>query len=257
VDADEAVKGNSAYWSDSAEEYLLTYGDFLGPVEFRWCPEGLTEAKAGLLGPLEQLRDQLLLEIGAGAAQCSRWLAAQGVGVHATDVAPGMVDQAHRLNKTTGINVPLSVADARQLPFDSASFDQVFTAFGAVPFLKDLTELHKEVYRVLKPGGWWTFATTHPIRWAFPDHPEALTVNRSYFDRTPYAEVTGRGVYAEFHHTLGDHMQSLTSCGFSITTVVEPEWQEGNNHVWGGWAPTRGKLIPGTLIIQAQRSNQD
>lgn len=34
--------------------------------------------EAELLGPPEDLKGKDILEIGAGAAQCSRWLAAQG-----------------------------------------------------------------------------------------------------------------------------------------------------------------------------------
>lgn len=254
VDSEEAVAGNASYWSDGAREYLEDFGEFLGPAEFRWCPEGLTEEDAALLGPLEELRSQSLLEVGAGAGQCSRWLKRHGVRVVATDIAPGMVEAGRTLNLETGIEVDLTVADARSLPFPDATFDQVFTAFGAIPFVKDATQVHREVHRVLKPGGWWTFATTHPIRWAFPDDPTSLTAVRSYFDRTPYAERLPGGTYAEFHRTLGDHVREVLASGFTITRLMEPEWSEGNSHVWGGWGPERGAYLPGTLIIRARAS---
>ena len=253
VGAEEAVAGNAAYWSESAREYLSDYGEFLGDTQFRWCPEGLLESEAELLGPLPRLRHQHLLEVGAGAAQCSRWLTCEGVSVVATDLAPGMIEAAKRLNAATGITMPLLVADARALPFDDGCFDQVFTAFGAIPFVKDAEEVHREVHRVLRPGGWWTFATTHPLRWAFPDDPTSLTANRSYFDRTPYAERSPGGTYAEFHRTLGDHVAEVTSAGFVITAMIEPEWSADNRHIWGGWSPERGRYLPGTLIIQARR----
>jgi len=253
VDGEDAVAGNAAYWSQGARDYLAEYGEFLGDTQFRWCPEGLLESEAELLGPLPRLRHQHLLEVGAGAAQCSRWLTREGVRVTATDLAPGMITAAKRLNAATGITMPLLVADARALPFDDGCFDQVFTAFGAIPFVKDAQEVHREVHRVLRPGGWWTFATTHPLRWAFPDDPTSLTANRSYFDRTPYAERSPSGTYAEFHRTLGDHVAEVTSAGFVITAMIEPEWSAGNPHVWGGWGPERGKYLPGTLIIQARR----
>lgn len=253
VEAEEAVAGNRAYWSAGAREYLADYGDFLGEVQFRWCPEGLLEEDAQLLGSLELLRTQRILEIGAGAGQCSRWLASHGVDVRASDLAPGMVAAGLELNARTGVEVPLVAADARYQPFDDGEFDHVFTAFGAVPFIHDTRQVHREVHRLLKPGGQWTFATTHPIRWAFPDDPTSLTANRSYFDRTPYAERSPGGTYAEFHHTLGDHVASLVSAGFTITRMVEPQWSPGNTHVWGGWGPQRAEYLPGSLIIQARR----
>lgn len=247
------MAGNTAYWSTCADEYLEEFGEFLGAVRFRWCPEGLVEEDAQILGPLEHLREERVLEIGAGAAQCSRWLAAHGVQVQATDIAPGMVSAARELNERTGIEVPVSVADARALPFEDAEFDQVFTAFGAIPFVKHAEQVHQEVFRVLRPGGWWTFATTHPLRWAFPDDPSSLTANRSYFDRTPYAERSPGGTYAEFHRTIGDHIGEIVASGFTVERVLEPEWSPENTHVWGGWGPHRGAYLPGTIIIRCRR----
>jgi cyclopropane fatty-acyl-phospholipid synthase-like methyltransferase len=49
-----------------------------------WGPEGLREADAGLLG---EVRGKQLLEIGAGAAQCSRYAARLGARVVATDIS--------------------------------------------------------------------------------------------------------------------------------------------------------------------------
>src|SRR5690606_41228429 len=111
------------------------------------------------------------LEVGAGAAQCWRGLAARGVGAVATDVAPGMVEAAAALGARTGMTVPARVADARDLPFEDATFDVAFTAFGAIPFVPDADRVHREVARVLRPGGLWVFSVTHPLRWAFPDDP--------------------------------------------------------------------------------------
>ena len=92
VDGEEAIAGNAVYWSEGARDYLSDYGEFLGDTQFRWCPEGLLESEAELLGPLPRLRHQHLLEVGAGAAQCSRWLTCEGVSVVATDLAPGMIE---------------------------------------------------------------------------------------------------------------------------------------------------------------------
>jgi len=107
------------------------------------------------------------------------------------------------------------------------------------------------VARVLRPGGSWVFAVTHPVRWAFPDDPEGLTAVRSYFDRRPYVETDDDGavVYAEHHRTLGDHVADLVGAGFRLERLVEPEWPAGHERTWGGWGPVRGALLPGTAIF--------
>ena len=255
VDGETAARATARWWSTEAPDYLAEHGDFLGDVDFCWCPEGLREADAGLLGPIAELRDLRVLEIGAGAAQCSRWLVSQGVDAVATDVADGMVLAAAELDARTGVTVPMSRADARDLPFEHDSFDVVFTAFGAIPFVPDADAVHREVARVLRSGGRWVFSVTHPLRWAFPDDPTAagLTAVRSYFDRTPYVETDAEGnpIYAEFHRTVGDHVRDVVGAGFTIRDLIEPEWPEAHQGVWGGWGPERGRLLPGTLILSA------
>lgn len=258
VDGGAAARATARWWSAEAPAYLEEHGSFLGDVDFCWSPEGLRESQAQLLGPLEVLRGERVLEVGAGAAQCSRWLRSQGVDAVATDVAPGMVAAAAQLDEHTGVPVPMQVADARALPFADGEFDVAFTAFGAIPFVPDSGAVHREVARVLRPGGRWVFSVTHPLRWAFPDDPTSagLTAVRSYFDRTPYVETDdeGRPIYAEFHRTVGDHVREVVGAGFAIRDLVEPPWPAAHREAWGGWGPERGALLPGTLIVSATRA---
>lgn len=246
---------NAQWWSASAQEYLEEHGDFLGPSDFCWCPEGLRESDAELLGPIEELRSKKVLEVGAGAAQCSRYLTARGIDVIATDIALGMCEAGLALNAQTGIDVAIKQADARALPFPAAHFDVVFTSFGALPFVPDAHQVHREVARVLKPGGTWVFSVTHPIRWAFADDPTSVTAIRSYFDRTPYVELDTHGdvVYAEYHRTFADHITDLISAGFKITGLLEPQWPAQHDRTWGGWGPQRGKYLPGSAIFSAEK----
>jgi len=249
VSADGPDPGRQ-WWDANADEYLAEHGDFLGAADFCWCPEGLREADAGLLGPVAGRR---VLEVGCGAAQCSRWLTAAGAMVVATDISAGMLAQSRRIDRELGTEVAMVQADARRLPFADAAFDVAFTAFGALPFVPDARRVHAEVARVLVPGGTWVFSVTHPVRWAFPDDPSerGLQVTRSYFDRRPYVETDDAGQvrYAEHHRTLGDHVDELVAAGFRLQRLVEPEWPTGHDRVWGGWGPVRGARLPGTAIF--------
>ena len=252
VPDDAAGPASRSWWDANASEYLAEHGAFLGDTDFCWCPEGLREADAGILG---DVRGRRVLEIGAGAAQCSAWLAARGAHAVATDLSGGMLRGAARPGPGTGPT--LVQADARSLPFPDASFDEVVTAYGALAFVPDAAGVHREVARVLRPGGRWAFSVTHPVRWAFPDDPGAggLTVSRSYFDRTPYAERTAGGQvsYVEYHRTLGDHVREVRAAGLVLEDLVEPEWPSGHDRTWGGWSALRGARIPGTAIFVASR----
>jgi SAM-dependent methyltransferase len=257
ADPAETADANRRWWDNEANDYYTEHGAFLGDDDFVWGPEGLREADAGLLG---EVRGKQLLEIGAGAAQCSRFAARHGTRVVATDLSIGMLRRGQDLNVRftveLGLTVPLVQCDAGRLPFVDGSFDTVFTSYGVVPFVADSAAVMAEAARVLRPGGRFVFSTTHPIRWALPDDPgyPGLTVASSYFDRTPYVEErSGAATYVEHHRTMGDRVRELTAAGLRLVDLVEPEWPEDNQQVWGGWSPLRGALIPGTAIFVCEK----
>jgi SAM-dependent methyltransferase len=232
ADASTTTRANRRWWDGDADNYHAEHGAFLGIADFVWCPEGVREADAHLLGEVAGRR---ILEVGAGSAMCSRWLATQGARPTAVDLSGGMLRHARAGAAATGIEVPL-----------------VQAAFGAVPFVADSARVMREVARVLRPGRRWVFATSHPFRWVFPDDPGplGLTATMSYFDRTPYVEFDQRGetTYVEHHRTLGDRVAEINAAGFRLVAVIEPEWPAELTQEWGQWSPLRGAILPGTAI---------
>jgi SAM-dependent methyltransferase len=254
TDAESRV-ASRRWWDGDADDYQDEHGRFLGDVDFVWCPEGLREADARLLG---DVRGRRVLELGCGAAAGARWLAGEAAEVVALDLSAGMLRHARRAEDRAGVRVPLVQADALALPFGDGAFDIVCTAFGAVPFVANSAAVMHEVARVLRPGGGWVFSITHPMRWIFLDEPgeEGLQAIHSYFDRRPYVEQDATGVpsYVEQHRTLGDRIRELVGAGFVLRDLVEPEWPDGHEQIWGQWSPLRGRLFPGTAIFVADRS---
>ena len=253
--AAETVSANRTWWDAEAGEYYAEHGSFLGDADFVWGPERLCEADARLLGEVSGRR---VLEIGAGAGQCARWVRAAGGEVVASDLSAGMLRQGLALHVAGAGGLPFIQCDGRELPFAEGSFDIVFTSYGVVPFVADSDLVMREAARVLRPGGRFVFSTTHPFRWAFPDDPGSggLTVRHSYFDRTPYVEQdsSGRATYVEHHRTLGDRVREIHAAGLELVDLVEPEWPAGHEDPWGGWSPLRGRLFPGTAIFVCQRT---
>ncbi len=257
ADRASTVRANRRWWDGDADDYHAEHGAFLGDADFVWCPERLREQDARLLGGV---RGKRVLEVGCGAAMCSRWLATRGARPVAFDLSAGMLRHARAGAARTGVVVPLVQADAQFLPFAARSFDLAFTAFGAVGFVADSARVMREVARVLRPGGRWVFSATHPIRWAFPDDPgpAGLTATVSYFDRTPYVEVDedGEPSYAEHHRTLGDRVREIVGAGLRLVDLIEPEWPAGLTDEWGQWSPLRGALLPGTAIYVCEKPSE-
>jgi SAM-dependent methyltransferase len=254
VSQQDSRRANRHWWDTDADRYQAEHGGFLGDADLVWCPEGLREADAGLLGDVKGAR---VLEVGCGAAACARWLKTQGAEVVAIDLSAGMLRHATLADQRAAVPVCLIQADACALPFGAGRFDVAFTAFGAVPFVADSARLMREVHRVLRPGGRWVFAVTHPMRWIFLDDPGegGLVAVHSYFDRRPYVEYddAGTATYVEQHRTLGDRIRELVGAGFVLRDVVEPEWPDGHERIWGQWSPLRGRLFPGTAIFVAEK----
>lgn len=249
----ETTRANRGWWDGAADWYQQTHGGFLRDAGFVWCPEGLDEAKAQLLGPTSSLPGKRVLEVGCGGAQCARWLASVGARPVAFDLSRGQLRHAAALGSRTGIAVPLLQADAQAIPLTDHSVDLACSAFGALPFVADSAAVLRESFRVLRAGGRFVFSVSHPLRWATPDDPgeRGLTITSSYFDRTPYVESDDAGAptYVEHHRTMGDRVREIAAAGFRLTDLVEPEWPAGHDRVWGGWSPLRGNLFPGTAIF--------
>lgn len=106
-----------------------------------------------------------VLEIGAGTGQQALELSRRGFDVAAVDL-PGSTYAAERV-------FPIVDYDGARLPFADASFDAVFSS-NVLEHIRDLAGMHREVRRVLKPGGtcvhilpthawrFWTMVSSFP-----------------------------------------------------------------------------------------------
>lgn len=231
-------EANQAWWDQDAQRYHESHASYLS--SFYWCPEMLHEKDARLLG---DVTGKKVLEIGCGSAPCTQWL------VNRCELAVGFDLSMEMLRRGNG---NLVQADALQMPFATDSFDIVFSAFGAIPFVESSISVLQEAARVVKPGGRFVMSINHPMRWIFADDPDSFEVQYSYFDRDGYTEEeNGRLVYAEQHRTIGDRIRELLQAGFVLEDLIEPEWPEDLNENWGQWSPKRGKVFPGTAIFVA------
>jgi SAM-dependent methyltransferase len=93
-----------------------------------------------------------VLEIGVGAGtDFIQWVraGAQATGIDLTDQGISLVRERLQLE---GLSAELRVADAEHLPFDSETFDVVYS-YGVIHHTPNTIKAVQEIHRVLKAGG--------------------------------------------------------------------------------------------------------
>lgn len=126
------------------------YERFLVPLIFRPYAEDLAaRVMAG--------RPSRILELAAGTGALTRAMAARfdGERIVATDLNQPMLDLA-AAQLAGDDRVVMQQADAHDLPFADESFDAAACQFG-VMFFPDRPKSHREVRRILRPGGRYLF----------------------------------------------------------------------------------------------------
>jgi ubiquinone/menaquinone biosynthesis C-methylase UbiE len=137
------MSGNAAFTGNIPE----FYDKGLGPMIFVDYADEMAR-RAAALNPMR------VLEIAAGTGIVTRRLRDQlpaRAHLTATDLNPPMLEVARKKFRD-GEKVEFQPADAMALPFPDGSFDLAVCQFG-VMFYPDKDKSHREVLRVLKPGG--------------------------------------------------------------------------------------------------------
>ncbi|SDS92594.1 class I SAM-dependent methyltransferase [Microlunatus soli] len=168
-------------------------------------------AIAALAGDVDGLR---ILDAGCGAGHHAVGLVERGASVLGLEGSAVLVEHARaRLGDRAEIrqhdlNEPLSPADA--------SFDGVLCAL-VLHHLADRPAFLREVFRVLRPGGWFILSTTHPTSdWRhFED---------SYFSSEWVQLMMRDGVHAIRYQRMSIEtiVTELLTAGFVLEQLVEP-----------------------------------
>jgi SAM-dependent methyltransferase len=120
----------------------------------------LSEHWSGPPGMVDRLANRLsvspsdaVLDVGCGVGgPAHRLRMLRGCSVVGVDVVLPVVAEARRRGARAGRPLPVAVASAVALPFEGASFDQVW-ALGVLAHLEDAAGFAGEAARVLRPGG--------------------------------------------------------------------------------------------------------
>jgi SAM-dependent methyltransferase len=212
------LEGNRAHWAGRAAFQLETARRNWAKTELDWGLWGVPEAEVGVLGDVAGLD---VLEAGCGVAYWSAWLARRGARPVGLDLTPSQLEIARRMQTEFGLEFPLVEANAEELPFEDASFDLVFSEYGASIWC-DPHRWIPEAARVLRPGGRLLYLKNSVLGMLCApedeDAPLGPELVRDYFGvhRFDWSDGT-----AEFHLGYGDTIRLFRDSGLELDTMVE------------------------------------
>jgi SAM-dependent methyltransferase len=160
--------------------------------------------------------------------------ARRGAQVTGVDFSERSIALADSLSVELNIPARFVCSDLYQLPRHlSGEFDIVFTSYGVLHWLRDLSSWAQIVARFLKPGGVFYIVEDHPTFRMFTTDPVAgMRLNNAYFHSDQPDAVDATGSYATgnqgppvsfyiWNHGMGEIVTSLVDAGLTIEFLHE------------------------------------
>jgi ubiquinone/menaquinone biosynthesis C-methylase UbiE len=211
-----STHANRAFWNRTSAEYQDRNDPQIGAEPRLWGMYSIPDAALGALGDVTGLR---ILELGCGAGQWSRSLAAEGGQVVGFDLSDAQLGAARR--GMGAVAYPLVQGAAEQLPFAGESFDLVFCDHGGLTWAPPERAI-PEAARILRSGGRLVFNVASP--WLETCYDEAsdratASLRHDYFGLGAVAEGDGAASYCLGY---GDWIRTLRRAGLVIDDLIEP-----------------------------------
>lgn len=152
----------------------------------------LNDIELELLG---DVAGKSILHLQCHFGQDSLSLARMGANVVGVDLSDTAIAAARKLNEELGLNAEFVESDVLELIGKlDRQFDIVFTSYGTIGWLPDLSQWAATIAHYLKPGGKLVFVEFHPVVWMFDNAFEKIEY--SYFQDSAIIETT-TGTYAD------------------------------------------------------------
>jgi 2-polyprenyl-3-methyl-5-hydroxy-6-metoxy-1,4-benzoquinol methylase len=218
-------EANRALWNARTDLHYTS--EFYDVAGFLKGESTLKPIELDLLG---DVHGKQLLHLQCHFGQDTLSLARMGAHVTGLDLSDTAITKAHELAQRCGLQADFlqgNVLD-RRVELEG-KFDIVFTSYGTIGWLPELSAWAANIVAYLKPGGHFIFADFHPTLWMFSN--DFTHVQYSYFNRE-VIEENESGTYAVrnaplqlpsfgWNHCLADVLQELITAGLRIDLFRE------------------------------------
>lgn len=167
-----------------------------------------------------------ILELGCGAGDVALLFAEKGYQVSGIDIAPSAIAWAREKALKLGLKADFKVGDVRNLGrWEDGSFDAVIDGHCLHCIIgNDRTEVLKEAYRVLKPGGLFYVST-------MCGEPKIEELRKAFDPVTRF--LMFNGLVNRYLGKPGDIIKELEKEGFNIlkkeVRVVQDDQDDQDN----------------------------
>lgn len=193
--------------------------------------EVVIPATLRLIEEAGRLQDAIICDLACGQGVVARELALRGAHVTGVDISERLLALARSQPVAASHAISWRHDDAQVgRTLADASFDGVVCNMALMD-IPDLAAALRTVARILRPGGWFVFAITHPcIQMPHSDwmtRPDGAMIRGSgdYFAEgfwQPAGAPGVRGRVGAHHRTLSSYLNALSDVGLSVERVAEP-----------------------------------
>ncbi len=239
---------NKASWNNRVDAHI--HSDFYDVPAFIAGKSSLNDIELQLLGDVQ---GKSILHLQCHFGQDTLSLARMGAQVTGVDLSDKAITEANKLAQTIQMPATFICCNIYDLPQHlDQQFDIVFTSYGTIGWLPDLSAWAQLIARYLKPGGQFIFVEFHPVVWMFDD---AFThIKYPYQGNQPIIESES-GTYADptaniqqdyvmWNHAIASVLQNLITQNLIITSFAEYPYSPYNC-----FQHTR-EIEPGKFIIE-------
>jgi SAM-dependent methyltransferase len=199
-----------------------------------------------------------ILEIGCGRGESVPYVITknpkQYVGVDFSKTALEPAQQTYHTSTTTFVQADMN----KKMPFPDAVFDEIFSIYG-LGWSRDILKTLSEIYRLLKPGGRFTFSWDHYLARCVEEKNGDIILARSYLTPQPTIRYnwnqSGHNIRT-FQAPPSVWFNLLRAAGFSISAFEEVGFTTTapTRHSFSTtYSTTRAALVPFTVIMQGTK----
>jgi SAM-dependent methyltransferase len=186
----------------------------------------------------DDLTEKDVCLVGSGDNYAAFALAGLGARVTSTDISQRQLDVASDRARQLGLSITFVQADAANLQsLENSSFDLVCSTNGFFVWIADLQGVFNEVFRILRPGGFYVFYDVHPFLRPWKDQIGPIKMEKPYWETGPF--VDSECETFEFNWTLADLLNPLAKSGLILWRILESPAED--SRFWQGYS-----YVPGT-----------